>query len=56
MNLFKDIYNIIYNILFKIFNILLKNNKKSCGKIVEVDRINKPDNTTIIYLKYEENN
>lgn len=49
MNIFKNIYNIIYNILFK-------NNKKSCGKIVEVNRINKPDNTTIIYLKYEENN
>ena len=56
MNIFKNIYNIIYNILFKIFNILLKNNKKSCGNIVEVDRINKPDNTTIVHLKIEENN
>lgn len=55
MNLFKDIYNIIYNILSKIFNILFKNNKENCGKIVEVNRINNSDNTTIVYLKYEEN-
>jgi hypothetical protein len=48
MNIFKNIYNIIYNIL-------LKNNKKSCGNIVEVDRINKLDKTTIVHLKIEEN-